>query len=128
MSEPAGGTIKKLGQLFGKGLLLQTAPGVAQQVIRDLFREWDVTTALIREYVRTDISLADRITPIQREEMRAVQRLIGNLDFLTPDLVLKAIEKDFTGPASLFLSSPSAMQWLVRQIDGIKDQISSANT
>ncbi|MFO7712130.1 MAG: hypothetical protein R6V51_02820 [Dehalococcoidia bacterium] len=117
--------IKSYAQALGKGFLLDRAPGIAAGIINELFREWNVDVARIKADIHNDRDLWDNLTPAQWGHFNKARDMIGDMDFLTADLVIKAIAKDYPGIASLFLNSPSAYQWLEKQMASLKERLES---
>jgi hypothetical protein len=117
--------IKQYAGIFGKGLLLQIAPGVAEGFINKLFHEWKVDTNKVWQDVLNNKSLLDEMKPEQLEQLKTLKQRVGSLDFITPDLVIKSIKDDFSGVASLFMNWPPAGEWLAKQIEGLKKQADS---
>jgi hypothetical protein len=115
-------TLKQYAGIFGKGLLLQIAPGVAEGFINKLFHEWKVDAAKVKQDVLNNKSLLDEMKPEQLEQLKSLKQRVGSLDFITPDLVINSIKDDFPGVASLFVNWPEAKEWLARQIEDLKKQ------
>jgi len=118
-------TIKQYGGVFAKGLMLQMAPGIAGGIINELFHQWKVDRAKVTLDVQHNRSLWEDMKPEQRKQLNSLSKRIGNLDFITTDLVITSIKKDFPLVASLFLGWPEAQEWLERQIEDLKKQASS---
>ena len=117
--------IKDIAGIFGKGLLLQMAPSMAGGFINDYFHEWKVDEAMIAVDVRNDRCLWAKLTDEQWRQFRDAAEAVGGLNFLTPELVIDSIKKDFPGVASLFLNWPEAAEWLSRQLDLLRDELST---
>lgn len=117
--------LKQYAGIFGKGLLLQIAPGVAEGFINDLFHEWKVDAAKVKQDVLNNKPLLDEMKPEQLAQLKSLKQRVGSLDFITPDLVINSIKHDFPGVASLFVNWPEAGEWLARQIEDLKKQASS---
>lgn len=118
-------TIQQYAGIFGKGLLLQIAPEVAEGFINKLFHEWKVDTDKVKQDVLNNKSLLDEMKPEQLEQLKTLKQRVGSLDFITPDLVIKSIKDDFHGVASLFVNWPEAKEWLAKQIEDLKKQADS---
>lgn len=114
--------IKQSLGFFGKGLMLEMAPGIAGGIINEMFHQWNVDVAKITQYVQSNQPLLDGTNSEQIKQLKGLPQGVDNLDFLTPDLVINSIKKDFPAVASLFLNWPEANEWLTRQIDDIKKQ------
>jgi len=111
--------------IFGKGLLLEMAPGIAGGFINDLFHSWKVDVAKITSHVKNDTCLWEKVTDEQWSQLKAASDRVEGFDFLTVDLIIDSIKKDFPGVASLFLSSPKAGDWLSRQLDLLRQELST---
>lgn len=107
---------------FGKGLLAEAAPGFASGVIIELFHQWNVTVAKVTEDVQRDRSLWAEMGLDDRKQLVGLGKQLGNLDFITPELVVESIKDDFPAVASLFLNWPEAGEWLVRQVEQLKKE------
>lgn len=93
---------------------------MAAGAITEMFSNWGVTVAMITEYVQSDRSLWGEMESGKRSQLGVLAQKVGNLDFITPEFLINSIRKDFPGVASLFLNSPSAREWLERQIEELK--------
>lgn len=118
-------TIKQYAGIFGKGLMLEVAPGIAGGIINELFHRWHLDVAKITQDVQRNRSLLDDMEPDQSKQLRTLAKRIGSLDFITADLIITSIKKDFPAVASLFLSWPEANEWLTRQVNDLKKRIDS---
>ena len=114
--------LKEYGSILGKGLLSQMAPGVAGGVVNELFHQWNITVARVVEDVRTNRSLWDGMTPEHRRNLKYVKETLGNLDFLTADLIIESIKTDFPAVASMLASWTAANEWLKRQVNDLKSR------
>jgi len=112
--------VKRYAGMFGTGLLRQMAPEIAGGMLNELFHTWKVDVDKICRDVQNDRSIWDEMKPDQRKQIVGVARSMGNLDFLTVDVVVNGIKKDFPAVAGLFLSWPEAHDWLTRQLDILK--------
>jgi hypothetical protein len=114
--------LKQYGGVIGRGLLLQMAPQVAGGYINQLFHQWNVDVHKITEDIQSNRSLWEDIKPEQKEQLSSLAARIGNLDFITSELVIESIKTDFPAVASLFLGWPEAQEWLAKQLDELKKQ------
>jgi len=117
------GNFKDVANIFGRGLLLEMAPGVAGGFINDLFHSWKVDVAKITSHVKNDTYLWEKVTDEQWDQLKTASDKVGGLDFLTVDVVVGGIKKDFPAVASLFLNWPEAGQWLARQLDMLRQEL-----
>lgn len=116
--------LKQVADLFGRGVVLQMAPRIAGGMINRFFHEWNVDVARISQDVQHNRCLWDNLTPDQREQLKNGAQKIGSLDFITTDFIITSIRKDFLAVATLFVNWPEAGEWLARQIDELKREIS----
>lgn len=119
------GSIKKRLAPFGKGLMQEMVPGMAAGAITEMFHQWHVDVAMITQYVQNNQSLWGEMDEGKRRELAVLAQKVGNLDFITPEFLINSIRRDFPGVASLFLNSPSAGEWLKRQIEELKEGVNS---
>jgi hypothetical protein len=118
------GKIKGVASSFGKELLSGLTPRAASGLINELFHQWSVDVPKITQYVQQNRSLWDGIEPDRRRQLGGLAKKVGSLDFITPDFLVDSIKRDFPAVASLFLNWPEAGEWLARQIDDLKKQVS----
>jgi hypothetical protein len=114
--------IKQAMRPFGHGLLAEITPQIAGGVINEFFKQWNVDVAKVTEDVQRDRSLWEDLKPDQRKQLADLATRLGNLDFMTAELVIESIRDDFPAVASLFLNWPEAGQWLIKQVDELKQQ------
>ena len=119
------GKLKQYAGIFGKGLIRQMAPGIAEGAINQLFHEANVDVIKLGDYVQHNRSLWDQLSPQQQAELKSTSLLLGDLDFITPELIVDAIKQDFWLVANLLVNWPEAADWLERQIDELKGGIAS---
>jgi len=119
--------LKHYTSVFGSGLLKQMAPEIAGGMLNELFHKWDVDVDKIVTDVQRDRSIWDDLQPDQRKHLMNLANRIGNLDFITPNMVIESIKKDFPAVASLFLSWDEAQEWLCRQIDHLKQEAQNSS-
>jgi hypothetical protein len=118
-------SIKRHLAPFGRGLMQEMIPGMAAGAIVEMFSNWNVTVAMITEYIQSNKSLWDEMSGEKKRELAVLAQKVGNLDFITPEFLINSIKKDFSGVASLFLNWPEAMEWLERQIEELKSGVNS---
>jgi len=117
--------IKEMAGIFGKGMLLHMAPSLTGGVINDYFHEWKVDEVGIAAAVKNNRCLWEKLTDDQWEHLSQAAETIGGLDFLTPELVIDSIKKDFPGVASQFVNWPAAGEWLGHQLDLMRQELST---
>jgi hypothetical protein len=114
----------KLGG-FGKSMAISQAPEIAKGFVNELFHQWKIDKDTLIADVLKNASILERMTPEQEKALRGVADLIGNLDFITSEVVIEGIRKDFPLVASLFLGWHEAADWLERQLDSLKQHITT---
>ena len=107
--------------------MLHTAPRVVGGMLNQLCHEWKLDKAKITEYVENNTSLWNQLTPENWKEIAVLADVLGDLDFITPELVIESIKKDFYQIASLLVNWPEASAWLERQITELKQGIVSTD-
>jgi predicted oxidoreductase (fatty acid repression mutant protein) len=108
---------------LGKGLLLQVAPNVARGLIREYFKQWNVTVEKVVDDVKNNRSILDNMTVAQQNQLKGLGSI--NLDFFDAQFVIDSLKDDFPAVASLFASWTDANQWLVRQVNALKQTATS---
>ena len=116
-------SLKEYAGLFSKGLILEMAPGIAGGIVNELCHEWNLNIAKVTEDIRENKSFWFKMDAEQHEQLRVLAEKLGEVDFLTPDVVINGIKKDFSGIASLFINWEPAMKWLTEQVEDIKSKI-----
>jgi len=117
------GKVKEVANNFARGLMLQMAPEIAGGLINELFHQWNMDVAKVAEDVRENNSFWFKMDAEQHEQLRALAEKLGDVDFLTADVVINGIKKDFPGVASLILNWPEAAEWLLLQIADVKARV-----
>lgn len=115
-------SLKRYAGIFGRGLMLEMAPGIAGGIIKNLFQRWQVDVAKLTEAVQQNRSLWAQASEEQQQQIKTAARLIGNLDFLTTELVIKSIKEDFPAVASMLQSWTNANLWLTRQLEDVRQK------
>jgi len=116
-------SLKRYADVFGKGLLLEMMPEVAGGVLVALFKKWSIDFPKVTRYVENDISLWERLSDHDREQLKVMARCVSDVDWLTSDWIIKSIKKDFPSIASLFLDDDEAHVWLEKQGEELKNLV-----
>jgi hypothetical protein len=119
--------LKEWVGMFGHGMVTQYAPRVAGGAINKACHDWKLDVAKITEYVNHDESLWKGLTQDDWQQMASVTEVVGNLDFVTADLLIDSIKKDFPKVASLLINWPEATVWLEKQISDLKGGVERIN-
>ena len=112
--------VKEVADTLKRGLMLQMAPEIAGGLVNGLFHQWNVDIKKVTEDVRENKSFWFMMDAEQHEQLRVLAEKLGEVDFLTAEVVINGIKKDFPGVASLFLNWPEAGKWLLLQIEDVK--------
>ena len=111
---------KRYIDLFGRGMLREMAPSVAGGIFAELIRAWNIDVVGITKLIQEKRSLWQGVKPEHRDKIGSLLQRIGNLDFITPQMLISSIKGDFPAIASLFLGWPEAYTWLEEQVEEIK--------
>jgi len=112
--------LKNVEGLF-KGLLVEYTPGIVRGALVQLMAS--VTVKSVAEWVEKDYVLLEKVPDKYRKELYALK--LGKLEWLTTDWVIQALKDDKPQIASLFLSWDKGREWLDRQCEIIKKELSS---
>jgi hypothetical protein len=115
--------IKEFGKTLVKGLIPRLAPGIAEGTINQLFHEANVDVDKLTDYVEHNRSLWNELNLQQREELKALSLRLGDLSFITSELIVNSIKDDFWLVANLLVNWPEATAWLERQINELKEGV-----
>lgn len=116
--------IKKLGNLFGKGLIPEFAPAIVKGFLIEFFKSKRLNPKEVTHWVENDTNLWDSIGPKYQQQIKRV----GSLQWLTTDWAINALKDDFPAVASLFLGWKRGNNWLTRQLGEIKKQVQQTTT
>lgn len=119
--------LKEYAGILGKGVMLQMAPGIAAGLANRLFHHLNVDVQGIIRRVQNNSSFWDELDENVQVEVKDLAGRIRNLDFMTAELIIRGIRKDFPAVAGLFLSWPEAMEWLKRQVADLKIRVLDNN-
>lgn len=117
--------LSKYGGVFGKGLLIMAAPSIAKGMLVEMFKREKVTVTSTTALVNDNIKLWDTFAPNLQESLKVLASKIGNTEWITPAWIIDSIKNDFPSVASLFLGWKKAGNWLTRQVQIIKEEITS---
>lgn len=117
-----GDTFKKYGAVLRKGLVAEMAPNAVKGALIETLLERKVNVVKATEWVEKNVSLWDTLEPGHQKALRYVGRE-GSVEWLTPEWVIAAIRHDLPAVASLLLGWKKAHNWLVRQVEIIKEEV-----
>lgn len=117
-------TLKGYASSVSKGLILGIAPKIAAGAVNKLFHQWNMDVDKVTFAIKGNHSILQIIDPYQLNQLKGVTSLMDNLDFITPDLIIEGIKKDFPAVASLLINWPEAKDWLSRQVEDLKRELS----
>lgn len=113
--------------IFGRGLVMNSAPRVVGGAINAACHEWKLDVAKITWYVQHNESLWRGLTSEQWEEIGKMGEVLGDLDFITPQLMIDSIKADFPKVASLLVNWPEGFAWLEKQVSDLKGGVIGAD-
>lgn len=119
-----GGMIKEYGGFMKNGILLRAAPKIVQGMLVKILKERQTDTKMATGWVLDNTSLWDSFSIEHQEAFRNLFRQVKNVDWITFEWIIDAIKADFPAVASLFLGWRKGNNWLQRQVDIIKEEIS----
>jgi len=118
-------TIKKFGNILGKGFIQDMAPGIAAGYLVDMLQRYNVGVKEATKWVQDNISLWDKLKPEEQQSLRELSDRIGNrVEWITAEWAIDAVKGDLPALASLFLGWRKANNWLVRQAEIIRGELS----
>lgn len=116
--------LKKYGKFLGHGIIAEMAPEIVKGALVEMLREKKTNVKKASDWVESNISLWDSLTPAQQKGLVKLGGNVHNLDWLNVSFVIQAIKEDFPALASLFLGWVKGRHWLERQVVIIKEEIS----
>ena len=112
--------LKEYAGYLGKGLIAQFIPNIAKGIITEFLKGANVTSAT--GWVQNNVVLWDRLKPEEQDALKGLAKKTNGLDWLDANWVIEAIKEDLPAVASLFLGWKKANNWLVRQVEIIKQK------
>lgn len=116
-------SLKNLGGVFGKGIIIQMAPKIAQGALVELLKAKGVDVKKATQWVESNKELWKELEPSHQERLKMLGRKAGRLDFMNVDWAIDAMRKELPALASLFLGWRKANNWLGRQIEIMRSEI-----
>jgi len=117
--------ISKYGRALKKGAIVTLAPSVLKGSLVEFFNEKGVNTEIVIEWVLLNQSLWDSFDPERKSQMRHLAGKLGDISWMTAGWVIESLRKEHPAVASLFLGWKKGENWLVRQIEEIKQELQS---
>ena len=114
--------IKRYVGLFGKGTVAYVAPEMLKGSLIEILKT--IKTEAASRWVHDNVSLWDELEPKHRKSFMKLGEFVKDLRWLTADWMIQAIKEDCPALASLFLGWRKGYNWLTRQIEIIKEEIS----
>lgn len=105
------------------GVLKVSAPSVAKGVIKSYIGNIKARQAM--DYVANDETLWYHIGPEYHQTLKRIASGVGDLKWLNVAWVIDSIKGQNPGLASLFMGDEQAADWLRRQLDLIKKELTS---
>jgi len=115
---------KNLGGILGKGFIIEMAPQIAKGALVELLRMRKVDVKKATEWVQSNSKLWDSLEPHHQERLKQLARKVGNVDWMDVNWAISAMRFEFPAVASLFLGWKKANNWLVRQVEIMRKEVS----
>lgn len=120
-------SLKKIADKYitplGKSILHNQGPAVFKGVFVNFLKKQTVSVDLVARWVRQDQCLWSLFREQDKEIGRKFVSALGGTDWFTADWVITAIADEFSGVASLIVNWPAARQWLERQVEDMKQNL-----
>lgn len=116
-------TIKRYGGMLSKGLLSEMAPQVVKGALIEVLMAKKLNIKKASSWVEGNVCLWDALEESERHSLVRLGEAVVNVDWLTADWFIEAIKGDFPAVASLFLGWIKGKNWLVRQVDIIREKM-----
>lgn len=113
--------ITKIGNILLDGVIGEMAPGLLKGILVERLK--DTTVAQASEWVNSNYTLWDKISPAYQEQAKRFAPKFGDLSWLTTDWVISALKNKKPALASLFLGWKKGYNWLERQVVIIKNSL-----
>lgn len=120
-------TLKEYAGIFGKGFVAHMAPKIGKGVLVRILKDEKVDRKKATEWVQSNTRLWDVLKPEYGERLKLLGQTAGGIDWLTAEWFIEAIRHDLPAVASLFLGWRKARNWLTRQVEIIRKEVSEAN-
>jgi len=118
--------IKKYGQALERGLLGEFAPGILKGALVELFKIRKLNVAKATSWVENNYNLWGALDLKEQKQFKNLASRVGSLDWLNADWAIRAIKDDFPAVASLLLGWKKGHNWLARQVELVKENITDA--
>jgi len=96
---------------------------VFKGVFVNFLKKQMVSVDLVARWVRQNQCLWSLFREQDKEIGRKFVSALGGTDWFTADWVITAIADEFSGVASLIVNWPAARQWLERQVEDMKQNL-----
>ena len=103
------------------------APQILKGSIVEMMKIKRVDVKKASEWVQTDKRLWDIIELNQRKALLKLGEHVKNLDWITKEWVIEALKGELPALASLFLGWKKGNNWLGRQVEIIRGEITNAH-
>lgn len=109
---------------FGKGFVLEFGSEIVKGMLVELLRIKKVDVSKATKWVQDNSSLWDGLEPKFQNNLKKLAKKVGNLDWIDTDWAIGAMREEFPAVASLFLGWKKANNWLGRQLEILKREVS----
>lgn len=116
-------TLKNLGGFLGKGIIAQMLPQITQGALVELLKAKKVDVKKATQWVENNNELWKELEPEHQERLKMLAHKAGRVDFMNVDWAIDAMRKELPALASLFLGWRKANNWLGRQIEIMRSEI-----
>ena len=106
-----------------RGFISEAMPEIIKGAMLEALIEQKVTVEVLVEWIKTDHDLWDLFSPHIGNNLDMISKL-GPYKWLTSEWLLESIRKERPDLASLILNWEKASEWLARQLENIKNQLS----
>lgn len=116
-------TFKRYRNILGRGFVAELAPGIAKGALLEIFQQGRIGVSEATQWIESNKSLWGSMSPEYQEQMRSLVIKVGRIDWLTFDWVIDGLKDGSPAMASLFLGWKKGTNWLNRQIEEIKQEV-----
>lgn len=113
----------KVGTIMAKGLVAQFAPDIAKGVLVELLRKRQVNVKRASEWVQANYNLWADLKPDERANIKKLTSKVGDISWMDFAWAVDAMKGEYPAVASLFLGWTKGKNWLTRQIEIIRKEL-----
>lgn len=117
--------VKELSRSSMRGLIANNIPSIAKGMINELFTRYKVTPETVIVMVENKQSLWKLIKPQDYLKIQKALEQVNNIDWFDAPWLLHAIQEKHPALVSLFISWKKGQNWLTKQIEEIKTEVTN---